>query len=249
MTKIKSKQDTQNQKAKHGSKKLIGTLGEKSLHSSLKDWYAQPGDRLEAKLDGFHIDIIRNNLLIEIQTTNFSSLRRKLNNLIKNHHLRLVFPIAQEKWIIRLAADGVTQLGRRKSPKRGNVLQLFDELVSIPDLIKNRKFSLEILLTQEEEVRCDDGTGSWRRKGLRIADHRLIKVKSRHIFMEPSDFLSLIPPDLPETYSTKELSERIDQPRWLAQKMAYCLRNMGVIEIVGKNGNSFLYSTSNTATG
>jgi len=244
---IKSKQVTNNRNPKPDEKHLIGTLGEKSLHSALKDWYSQPGDLLETQVDGFHIDLIRHNLLIEIQTANFSSLRRKLNTLIEKHPLRLIFPIAQKKWIVRLAADGVTQLGRWKSPKKGNVFHLFQELVSIPDLIKDRKFSLEVLLIQEEEVRCDDGTGSWRRKGLSIIDHRLIEVLSRHIFKEPSDFSGLIPTDLPEPFSTQELGESIDQPRWLAQKMAYCLRNMGIIEIVGKNGNSLLYSTLDTA--
>ena len=63
----------ENHKTTPSIKHLIGTLGEKSLHSSLKNWYAQPGDRLEAEVDGFHIDIIRKNLLIEIQTANFSS--------------------------------------------------------------------------------------------------------------------------------------------------------------------------------
>ena len=229
------------------SNNRIGTLGEKSLHSSLKDWYAQSGDHMEAEVNGFHIDIIRDDLLIEIQTTNFSSLKRKLKKLIENHPLRLVFPIAQEKWIVRLAADGVTQIGRRKSPKKGNLFHLFEELVSIPNLIRHPNFSLEVLLIQEEEVRCDDGTGSWRRKGLRIADHRLIEVLDQHIFKEPSDLLALIPPDLTDPFSTKELGNGINQPRWIAQKMAFCLRSMGVLDIVGKNGNSLLYSTSNTA--
>ena len=243
----KAKQETKNHKTTPSTKHLIGTLSEKSLHSSLKDWYAQSGDHMEAEVNGFHIDIIRDDLLIEIQTTNFSSLKRKLKKLIENHPLRLVFPIAQEKWIVRLAADGVTQIGRRKSPKKGNLFHLFEELVSIPNLIRHPNFSLEVLLIQEEEVRCDDGTGSWRRKGLRIADHRLIEVLDQHIFKEPSDLLALIPPDLTDPFSTKELGNGINQPRWIAQKMAFCLRSMGVLDIVGKNGNSLLYSTSNTA--
>jgi len=148
---VKSKQETKNHKAKPGTKHPIGTLREKSLHASLKDWYSQSGDHMEAEVDGFHIDIIRNDLLIEIQTTNFSSLRRKLKKLIENHPLRLVFPIAQEKWIVRLAADGLTQIGRRKSPKKGNLFHLFEELVSIPDLIKNRNFSLEVLSDPGEQ--------------------------------------------------------------------------------------------------
>jgi hypothetical protein len=225
-------------------KHLIGTLGEKSLHSALKDLYARSGDLLEAQVDGFHIDLIRDNLLIEIQTVHFSSQKRKLSTLMKKHPLRLVFPIAEEKWIVRLAADGVTQLGRRKSPKRGNVFQLFEELVSIPDLIKHPNFSMEVLLIQEEEVRCDDGKGSWRRRGLSIVDRRLIKVLRRRVFEESADFLALIPPDLSEPFSTEDLANVVDIPRWLAQKMAYCLRHMGVIKAVGKEKNAILYSVS-----
>lgn len=222
---------------------MIGTLGEKSLHSALKDWYAQSGDQLEAEIDGFHVDIVRGNFLIEIQTTNFSCLRRKLRSLIKKHRLRLVYPIAQEKWIVRLESDGETRISRRKSPKKGSIIHLFEELVSIPNLIKDRNFSLEVLLVQEEEIRCDDGQGSWRRKGLSIVDHRLIGVVGRHIFERPSDFLGVIPGDLSDPFSTKQLADAIDQPRWLAQKMAYCLRNMGAIDIVGKDRNSLLYSS------
>ena len=161
------KQRARVSKVSHARGGLIGTLGERSLHSALKDWYAVPGDRLEAKVDGFHIDILRHKLLIEIQTSNFSSQRKKLTTLTGKHNVRLVFPIAKEKWIVRLSADGLTRLGRRKSPKKGHLLLLFEELVSIPSLMKVENFSLEVLLIQAEEVRCDDGQGSWRRKGWR----------------------------------------------------------------------------------
>ena len=236
---VKSKRKPKNHKTE--ATHLIGTLGERSLHSALKDWYARPGDRKEVEVDGFHIDILRQNLLVEIQTTHFYSLKRKLNLLTGRHPLRLVYPIAQEKWIVRLAKDGMTRLGRRKSPKRGNIFHLFDELVSIPDVIRNPNFTLEVLLIQEEEVRCEDGTGSWRRGGLRIADHCLIDVLSRHLFKQPSDFLDLVPTSLPEPFSTKDLADGIGQPRWVAQEMAYCLRHMGVIDVIEKNGNALLY--------
>jgi hypothetical protein len=222
----------------------IGTLGEKSLHAALKDRYAQCGGLIESEVEGFHIDIIRPDLLIEIQTAHFFSLKRKITRLVKHYPLRLVHPIAQEKWIVRMAPDSETPLSRRKSPQKGNLFYLFLELVSIPDLIRNPNFSIEVLLIQEEEIRCQDGKGSWRRKGLSIVDRRLIDILSRHLFTRPSDFLSLIPSDLKEPYSTQELAEGIGQPRWLAQKMAYCLRIMGVLEIAGKNGNAFLYASS-----
>lgn len=238
----KSKEKTKDLKVKPDAKHLIGTLGEKSLHSALKDWYVRSGDLLEAQLDGFYIDIIRNNVLIEIQTANFSSQKRKLTTLIEKHPLRLVYPIALEKWIVRLASDGMTPLGRRKSPRRGDLFQLFEELVSIPHLIQYPNFSLEVLLIREEEIRCEDGNGSRRRRRLSIVDRRLIEVVSTRMFRDACDFLALIPSDLPDPFSTEDLGAGIDRPRWLAQKMTYCLRNMGAIEIVGKKGNALLYS-------
>jgi hypothetical protein len=220
----------------------IGTLGEKSLHAGLKEWYKQPKDRLEKMVDGFFIDIVRGNLLIEIQTTNFFSLKNKLRTLIKKHPVRLVYPISKEKWIVRVAADGITQIGRRKSPKKGHVFNLFEEMVSIPSLIKNPNFTMEVLLIREEEIRCDDGLGSWRRKGWSIVDHKFIELVEKYVFKKPADFSSLIPENLSNPFTTNELAQAINQPRWLAQKIAYCLRNMDTITMHGKKGNSILYS-------
>ena len=117
---VKTKPENGEYGAKPDAKHLIGKLWERSLHSALKDWYALPEDQLEEKVDGFHIDIVRGSLLIEIQTSNFSSQRKKLKTLIAKHRVRLIFPIAKEKWIVRLSGDGVKRLGRRKSPRRGH---------------------------------------------------------------------------------------------------------------------------------
>ena len=37
----------------------IGTLRERPLHASLKRWYARPGDRTEAAVDGYVVDLVR----------------------------------------------------------------------------------------------------------------------------------------------------------------------------------------------
>ena len=220
----------------------IGTLGEKSLHAALKAWYRRPGDRLEARVDSFHIDLRRRGRLIEIQTGGFSNIKRKLTALVEKHAVRLVYPIAQEKWLVRLAADGATVLGRRKSPKRGRLLHLFRELVSFPQLLAHQNFSLEVLLIQSEEVWCDDGRGAWRRKRWSLRDHRLIGVLSRQLFRSPSDFRALLPPELPEPFTNAELAEALQQPDRVAQQMTYCLRQMGAVALVGKRGNYLLYS-------
>lgn len=213
-----------------------------SLHAALKAWYSQPGDHSEAYVDNFVVDIVRNNQLIEIQTGNFSSIRHKLAKLTERHQVRLVHPIPQTKWIIRLGANGHTLISRRKSPKRGCVEHLFSELVSFPELVAHPNFSLEVLLTQEEEYWRNDGQGSWRRKKWSICDRRLIDVLENTVFTTPVDFQRLLPGTLPQKFTTRDLTLALEKPRSLAQKMAYCLRRMGVIEMVGKRGNTLLYS-------
>jgi hypothetical protein len=228
----------------------IGTLNEKSLHAALKEWYAQPGDRFEVPVDGFVVDIVRGDLLIEIQTGNFSSTRRKMRALVQDHSVRLVYPIAREKWIVRLAKDGSgSVLGRRKSPKRGAAEHAFAELVSFPKLLASPNFSLEVLLTQEEEIRCYDGERAWRRHGWVIQERRLLQVVDRRLFEAPGDLAAFVPSDLAEPWATADLAEALGQPRWLARKMAYCLRKMGVVEAVGKRGNAILYAQAGWRSG
>jgi hypothetical protein len=218
----------------------IGTLREKSLHAALKAWYAQPGDQLEAPVDGYMIDIVRGDLLIEIQTRNFFAMKAKLAVLTSNHTVHLVHPIAAEKWIVRLAESG-EPLGRRKSPRRGRTDHLFTELVRFPGLMAHPNFTLEVLLVQEEETRIQDGKGAWRRKGWSIADRRLVGVIERLELRSPEDFRLFLPPGLPRPFTARDLAQARGIPAYLAGKMIYCLRVMGLVEITGRRGRSYLY--------
>ncbi len=222
----------------------ISTFNEKPLHAALKAWFARPGDGFEVQVDGFIIDIVRDDLLIEIQTTSLASLKRKLSSLLKDHRVRLVYPIPREKWIVKLAEDGESSASRRKSPKKGKIEDLFGELVSFPKLLAHPNFSLEVLLIQEEEIRRYDGRRGWRRRGWVIQERRLLQVVDRRRFGAPADLGELLPLDLGEPFTTSDLARAIARPRRLAQRMAYCLREMGEIEAAGKQGNAILYVRS-----
>ena len=215
----------------------IGLLNEKPLHASLKQWYARPGDRFEVPVDGFVIDIVRDDLLIEIQTRNFASINAKLCKLTRSYEVRLVYPVVQEKWIVR---DGDGSAVRRKSPKRGRLEDLFWELVSIPQLLSNPNFSLEVLMIREEEVRRYEGKRRWRRKGWVTDRRRLVDVVDRRLFGTSTDWLRFVPDGL-QSFTTKDLATVADTRRELAQKMAYCLRHARMIELVGKQGRANLY--------
>lgn len=215
----------------------IGLLNEKPLHASLKQWYARPGDRFEVPVDGYVIDIVRDDLLIEIQTRNFASINAKLCKLTRSYEVRLVYPVVQEKWIVRDGGGGAV---RRKSPKRGRLEDLFWELVSIPQLLSNPNFSLEVLMIREEEVRRYEGKRRWRRKGWVTERRRLVDVVDRRLFVTSTDWLRFVPDGL-QSFTTKDLATLADTRRDLAQKMAYCLRHARMIELIGKQGRANLY--------
>jgi len=216
----------------------IGLINEKPLHASLKQWYARPGDRFEVPVDGFVIDIVRDDLLIEIQTRNFAAINSKLCKLARSYEVRLVYPVVQEKWIVRSRDGGVVV--RRKSPKRGRLEDLFWELVSIPQLLSNPNFSLEVLMTKEEEVRRYAPNRKWRRRGWVIEGRRLVDVVDRRLFVRSTDWLKFVPEKL-QSFTTKDLATVADTNRDLAQKMAYCLRHAKMIELIGRQGRANLY--------
>lgn len=226
----------------------IGILRETSLHAALKAWYACPGDEFEVSVDGFQVDLRRGAQLVEFQTRNFAALKPKLAVLVERHSVRLVHPIAQEKWIVRLEREGATPASRRKSPRRGRVEMLFRELVSFPELVASPRFSLEVLMTQEEEILRLAGRGSgrrasWRRKGWEICDRRLLNVVERVVFACPSDFRRFLPDSLPQPFTSRELALATGQSVDLAQKITYCMRKMGAIEGGGKRGGALLYTS------
>jgi hypothetical protein len=223
----------------------IGSLNEKPLHASLKEWYAQPEDRCEVAVDGFVIDIVRDDLLLEIQTGNLASIKPKLQDLVRSHQLRLIYPIAQEKHIVKLAKDDGGDITRRKSPKRGRVEDLFWEMVSFPQLLESPNFSLEVLMIREEEVRRYAGKRRWRGRGWGIEERRLLGVVDQIVYEEPADWRAFLPKDL-ETFTARDLAEASGIRRQLAQKMAYCLRKVKIISLMGKQGRANLYGVTGT---
>ncbi len=162
--------------------------------------------------------------------------------------MRLVYPIAQEKWIRRVAADGHT-LARRKSARRGRIEDVFHELVSFPQLVAHPNFTLEVVLIQEEEIRVAEAArsrASWRRHGWAIHDHQLLGVIAQRVLQSPEDFRAFLPPALPGSFTNQDLAQVLDQPDYIAQQMTYCLRRMGVIQATGKRGRALLYTQTGT---
>lgn len=219
----------------------IGTLNEGPLHAALKAWYARPGDRLEVTVAGYVVDVVRGDLLIEIQTGSFAGIKKKLWALTADRPLRLVYPVAQDRWIVKVDEEGA-RISRRKSPKHGGVEDVFGELVSFPRLLARDNFAIDVVVTREEEIRRHEPDRAWRRRGWVTVERRLLDIVDHRLFETPSCLGELLPAALPDPFTTADLARALGRPRWLAQKMAYCLRKMNLIEPTGYQKRSVLYT-------
>lgn len=219
---------------------MIGTLNEGSLHAALKLRYAEPGDLFEHPVDDYVIDLVRDDLLIELQTGGFSPLRAKLHDLTERHRVRVVVPIPQTRTIIRMSDEG-ERLSSRRSPKHGRYEDIFTKLVSIPGLIEREGFELHLLLTVEDEVRVHRPGQAWRRKGWVVLGRSLVDVVGTKMIRTAADLAAMLPAGLPAAFSTADIAATAGIARRVAQQMAYCLRAIGMVEIAGKEGNALIY--------
>jgi hypothetical protein len=222
----------------------LSTFREGSLHAALKAAYAarMPGALVEGAVDGFVIDIVGRDELVEIQTGSFASAARKLALLVESHRVVLVHPIAVEKWLVVVDGDGVV-MRRRRSPRRGLALDLFDELVHIPALLAHPNFRIELVLICEEEIRGPVPDGAryrYPRQWWRL-DRRLVHVLETLRVDTPSDLLQLLPAGLPEPFTTADIVLATRRSKRLAMRTVYCLAQSAAITRLARRGRFVSY--------
>lgn len=216
---------------------------ETSLHRELKSLYAGREAQLEVPLGRYRIDVLDGDRLVEIQHGSLSAIREKVRNLLDEYHVTVVKPIVVRKLLVKRSGPGGGVIDRRMSPKRGGPLDLFDDLVHFTRVFPHRRLMLEVPLIDVEEWRYP-GHGRrrrWRGNDYQVEDQKLVAVREIHRLRTGSDLVDLISCELPCPFHTGDLAESLEVDRWIAQRIAYCLRQTGAVRLVGKQGNALLY--------
>ncbi|MDG2112820.1 MAG: hypothetical protein P8N02_09430 [Actinomycetota bacterium] len=185
-------------------------------------------------LDEFVIDIVRGDLLIEIQTGSIGAMGRKLDRLLEHHHIRVVHPMAAVRWLEQPGKK------RRRSPTKRGMWNLFDELVSIPTLLDHPRLELHIVLVEETEERSGTDMVRRGRRG-RVVDRRLDSVVDERLFTSADELLEVVPDDLANPFTTAELATAAKIRRDLAQRACYVLRHTGLISEVDRTKAGYRY--------
>jgi hypothetical protein len=216
---------------------------ETSLHRDLKRLYGGADAQFEAALGRHRIDVISGGRLVEIQLASLGAIRDKVRALAREHHVVVVKPIIVRKMLVKRAAENGPVVSQRLSPKRGTILDLFQELVHFTRAFPHPRMTLEVPLIDIEEWRYP-GHGRrrrWRREDWQVEDQKLIALHETHCFQTAADLARLVARPLPRRFHTGHLAEALAVQRWMAQQIAYCLRHMRMVREVGKLGNARLY--------
>src|SRR5580658_6328509 len=172
---------------------------ETSLHRELKLLYAGCEARSEVSLAGYRIDAVARGRLIEIQHGALGAIRDKIRHLLQSHRVTIVKPIIAAKVLVKQSEKGGQVLARRLSPKRGQLLDLFDELVHFTNVFPHHGLTLEVLLVEVEEWRYP-GHGRrrrWRENDHEVEDQRLVAIYGKHRLKTVADLARLVRCPLP----------------------------------------------------
>ncbi len=186
---------------------------------------------------------MRGDELIEIQHGSLAAIRDKIRKLLAGHRVLVVKPIVARKLLVKCrSADGPV-ISQRTSPKRGQLLDIFEELVYFTRVFPHPGLTLEVVLVDVEERRIP-GHGRrrrWRRDDHVVDDQLLLSVGEGMTFKRSGDLLKLLPAELPKMFHSGHLAQQAGIARHVAQRIVYCLREMRAVEPIGKQGNTRIY--------
>jgi len=226
---------------------------EHSIHRQLKSLYVTDSDRHEVTVDGYRIDAVDGERLIEIQYGSLGAIRNKIRRLLCSHDVLVVKPLAQRKQLIKRDVPDGPVVSTRKSPKKQTLWNLFDDLVYFVDVFPHPRLELEILMTLQEEYRLPAEKKRRVCRGYVVEDRLLAEVTGRAMLRTVDDLLAMLPESIRprgriEPFSTAELATAAGISRPLARKVAYCLRRFGAVHVVGKQGNAMLYELDESSS-
>lgn len=204
-------------------------------------------------MGSYRIDVVRGGELIEIQCASLSAIRSKTIDLLQRHDVRIVKPsIDRTRICKRLQAGGPVQ-SRRRSPRRGQPHELFEELIYLRDIFPHPRLTVEIPIIDVNQYRWVR-TGKTRRRrdpGYVIEDTDLEAVHRSIELHQPSDLWRLLtadpttaepPPSLLGTdFNTADIATAIQCPRWIAQRIAYVLRHSNAITPTARTKTGIQY--------
>ena len=218
---------------------MINTYNESDLHKSLKEHFCPKNGKTEQPLLGSICDILCDTgKVIEIQTSNLSALRIKLEKFLPSHKVLIIYPIAVDAYIHVINQDGSTR-HRRKSPKHCSFFQIFRELSGLYHLIDNKNLSFKLVYMSCEVIKADTGPKKRRTYRPGIINKKLIEIHSTEDYKNMKDICKKTLALLPEEFTNQDI-KNIGAKSY-ASYTGWFLSKAGLTRSEGKRGRFKLY--------
>ena len=219
----------------------IGTLGEKTLHAILKDYFEQDPEYQEVKINGFFADVVKEGEIFEIQSRDLYKLVPKISTFIVENRVTVVYPIALCKKIFWLDPDTGECLSQRKSSKKGKEIDALHELYGLRDFLLHDRFRVCLLLLEVNEYRIPDGYGKDKKKRATKLDRYPTALVNEIYLDNAKDYLRFLPSNLPKTFTSFDFCKVSKCKLYVAQRALNILTKIGIVRIVGKDGKKNKY--------
>ena len=223
------------------SKKGIGTLGEKTLHAVLKNYYEPFEQNHEIKVGRFVADIVGEQGVIEIQTRSFGNLLEKLDNFLEFCEITVVYPLPALKYVSWLDMETGELSPKHKSPKKCRIYDAFKEIIRIKYALDNPRFHLVLCFLDVDEIRFLNGWSENKKRGSSRCDRIPKDIIEEVRFDCVEDYRRFLPDGLPEEFTSAHYAKACKINKQLASNGLNILNYLGLVERVGKKGNSFIY--------
>ena len=224
----------------------VGTLGEKTLHAVLKHYLEPDAEKHEIKCGSYFADVLNDGGIFEIQTRNFGKLRPKLDYFLEFSDVTIVHPIPKLKYVCWVNGETGEIAEKRKSPKKGNLCDLYREMVGLKNYIGHPRLHFLFLELELVEYKLLDGWSRDKKKGSTKIDRIPSALLGEIRLSAKEDFRMMIPEGLPERFMTKDFKKKAHASDKGASAGISLLKNLGFIRQVGKEGRAYLYEVVNS---
>ena len=219
----------------------IGTKQEKTLHQIIKYYLTLDESKHEVSIDKKIVDIYINNQIYEIQTQGFDKLRSKLEALLLNYKVTIVYPIPYIKQIYLINEYGEI-ISNRKSPKKGSVLEIFKELYKIKSYLKNDNLKFKIIMFNSDEYRDQIPKKHVRSKGYKRNDQIVSEIIKEYDINKEYSLVNLLDDlNLPEVFTTEDVRKKGKVSKKTSSLVLNILSYLGYVEKIGAKNRYNVY--------
>lgn len=232
-------------------KPLIGTLGEKSMHSILKRFFVPDESCHEVPIRGerdgdrhrYVADALRDGKIYEIQTGSFYPLVPKISYYMNEtaYDVTLVHPIPAVRYKVWIDPETGEVADRRKSPKKGSAEDALREIFWLRGMLRNPRFQILLLMLEEEEYRYLDGWSRDKKRGSNRCERVPAALLGTVLLGGPEDYRLFLKPELAAEFTASEFGVLYGLRGRAVYSALKVFLGIGLFEQIGMRGRSALY--------